>query len=410
MKGKLNIIVFVQWLAAILMFLQLEPYFVWPLHTYIVYYNTVPLLLILAAHSNFLRISLYEILFVALAILAAFCAGSNFLGIVMSILLVLFFLCDKKFLIDVFVKFRIIYVFLIAVSMIVWFMLSIGISFPYRIVSPLNSLKDYNYIVFPFLVKINEFTLNYDSLSNTIRFMGLFDEPGVVGTVSLIMLFIGRFDMKRIYNVILLLSGILSFSLFFYFAAFVFLLYNIIVSKNKAFYKFFIVVVLGVLVYYSYSNPVTQELIWNRLERNTSQKIISGNNRSSDELDMYVENIRGTDAYYWGVGDSQITERFSSSASIKNALLRYGFVVLVLFFLFYFFYSLHYIKHLLMCLVFMAFLYMTLYQRPGFFKVYYLFLFNMAVFAYTEQYQQFFNSEKHNNPLVELKKNKKARK
>ena len=126
------------------------------------------------------------------------------------------------------------------------------------------------------------------------------------------------------------------------------------------------------------------------MEWDTSRNTITGNNRSGDDLDAYVESIRGTSAYYWGIGNAQISERFSGAASIKNALLRYGFVVLALFFIFYFFYSGRYIKRLFVRLGFITFLYMTLYQRPSFFSIHYLFLFNMAVWVYSDYYKDFF--------------------
>lgn len=394
MKLSINYNELGQWVAAILIFLQIEPYFVWPLHSYIVYYNTVPFLLIIGAHCRFDRFSVLEGFFLSIAVLSAVCARYNIIGIGMSALFVLIFLCDKKYLIEVFNKFRNIYVILIAISMIVWLLVSLGVSLPYRTIPPLNSGKNIMVNAYPFLVKISPLSMSVDSLSNSVRFMGLFDEPGVVGTVSLMMLFVGKFDISKKYNIILLISGILSFSLFFYIACFVFLMYNVIVLSNyNKKYRFIVIILLFAGLYYSFQNATSYELIWKRLEWDASRSTITGNNRSGDELDDYVEQIKGTDAYYWGVGNKEVGERFSSAASIKNAILRYGVVVLVLFFLFYYFYSCRYIKSFWMRLVFVAFLYMTLYQRPSFFVIHYLFLFTLSVYAYSDQYGRLFLKE-----------------
>ena len=310
----------------------------------------------------------------------------------MSAMLVLLFVCKKEFQIDVFLKFKKIYVIIIGLSMVVWTLLQLGVNVPHHTIPPLNSLKQVTYDAYPFLVKLNIYTLSYDSLSNSMRFMGPFDEPGVVGTISLMLLFVERFDLRKKGNIVLLLSGIISFSLFFYVAAFVFLFYNITTNKNKGWYKTLMGVILASLVVYSFSNPITRELIWERLEWDTSRNTIVGDNRTGEDFDAYVESIRGTYAYFWGVGDSQISARFSGAASINNALIRYGLVVLVYFFVFYAFYSRRYIKSIFMWLAFMTFLYATLYQRPGFFTIHYLFIFNMAIYASSKKYQNLFTA------------------
>lgn len=394
----------VPWIAAILMFLQIEPYFVWPLHQYIVYYNTVPLMLILYNYNDFRRFSMYEYAFVLLSILAAICARYNILGIIMSAMLVLLFVCKKEFQIDVFLKFKKIYVIIIGLSMVVWTLLQLGVNVPHQTIPPLNSLKEVTYDAYPFLVKLNIYTLSYDGLSNSMRFMGPFDEPGVVGTISLMLLFVERFDLRKKENIVVFLSGIISFSLFFYVAAFVFLFYNITTNKNKGWYKTLMGVILASLVVYSFSNPITRELIWERLEWDTSRNTIVGDNRTGEDFDAYVESIRGTYAYFWGVGDSQISARFSGAASINNALIRYGLVVLVYFFVFYAFYSRRYIKSIFMWLAFMSFLYITLYQRPGFFTIYYLFIFNMAIYASSKRYQGLFTTNTHLVQKTSLRK------
>ena len=328
MKGKVNKTTIETWVAATLIFLQIEPYFVWPLHQYIIYYNTVPLMYILFSHSDFKRITQYEYFFVFLAVLAAICARYNILGIGMSALLVLLFICKKSFLIDVFLKFRKIYVFFIGLSMIVWILLLLGVNVPYQTIQPLNSLKEYTCNAYPFLVKINMYSASYESLSNSIRFMGLFDEPGVVGTISLMMMYVGKFDLRTRANKILLLSGIFSFSLFFFVGALAFLEYKIFATNQKKSQKVLLTTLLLSLIAYSFYNPITSELIWDRLEWDSSRNTISGYNRSGDELDEFVEKIEGTSAYYWGVGDTKKTSEFSGAASIKNALLRYGLVVI----------------------------------------------------------------------------------
>jgi predicted RNA-binding protein with RPS1 domain len=80
----------------------------------------------------------------------------------------------------------------------------------YSLIDPLNPLKDFLYKQYPFLVMPNE-VINVEFP----RFYGVFDEPGVIGTFAGIMLFAERYNLKKISNIILFVSGVFSFSLFF---------------------------------------------------------------------------------------------------------------------------------------------------------------------------------------------------
>ena len=83
----------------------------------------------------------------------------------------------------------------------VWLLLFFGIPVPGKIIAPLNAVKTYNYIAYPFLVIPNYLGAGLDVYFQSLRFCGPFDEPGVVGTIAGLMLYIDNFNLKDKRNI-----------------------------------------------------------------------------------------------------------------------------------------------------------------------------------------------------------------
>lgn len=79
----------------------------------------------------------------------------------------------------------------------------------YSIISPLNTIKSYEYIQYPFLVvsQVSDFVY--------FRFCAYYDEPGVVGSIASLLLIGNRFNLRLWENWPILIAGLFSFSLFF---------------------------------------------------------------------------------------------------------------------------------------------------------------------------------------------------
>ena len=362
------------WIAAFLLFAMTLPYFLWD---YLAYYNLLvklPLYIILYTQIDSKYKDLpFGLFFSFLAILADICYQQNLISMIFDIGLISVFVAKKGFLFSVYHKFRTLYVVTLSLSFLCVLLIVIGVSLPSQIIQPLNEFKNYNYIAYPFLV----IPFGEDS----IRFNSVFDEPGVVGTLSFLFLLIEQVNLKRIGNIIIFVAGVLSFSLFFYLGLGLYLIFRLVTLKGQIKQKVAIVVLsllaFGVII----TNETTQEMIVSRVEWDEDSGSISGDDRAHGDLKEYVASMRGTEAYLWGIQNKNIIDSYGGSASIQNAILKYGFVVVALFFIFYALYSLKYLKIRLYWFFFMGVLFILIYNRPTMFDIGRLFLYNMTLFS-----------------------------
>ena len=136
---------------------------------------------------------------------------------------------------------------------------------------------------------------------------------------------------------------------------------------------------MALLIVFSMQNTMTRLLIWDRLEYDKTQGMISGDNRADSSLKSYFNSIQGTSQYWWGVDNKRQLANFSDSAGYRNAILSNGAVVCIMYLLFFVLYALNRIKSIWYILIFITLLLATLYQRPGLFSVNYIFLFSMYI-------------------------------
>lgn len=369
------------WLLAFLIFLNFQPYFVWHLG-YTMYLITLPIIILCLSFMDKKIFSQpYFLLWIFTVFVGALCSRSNFFGIIMMMLIACsVFILRREIFYNVYRKLYLIYTITILISILMWIVVVvISVRVPYRIVEPLIALKEYNYIVYPFLVRVNTDSFNFENLSSIYRFCGLYDEPGVVGTISFLFLATERFNMKNRLNIVLLISGLLSLSLFFYLAVALYSVGLIFVNKKIGFNAR--IVVIAFLVgfgVYSYNNEILNALIWARVEgKETAQSFLDA--RASYDLQNYVSQTAFTYDWFWGVSDRSLVERFSSSSSIYNAIIAYGVITIVFYIFFFSVYSFQYSSTKMSALINIAVITLTLLQRPGLFIFYYLFLFRGLV-------------------------------
>lgn len=389
MKSKMKYSI-VEILISILMFLMLRPSFTWAWNMTLIQYFLFFLIAFQFDSKEKNNIALFCFLFVIISIVPI-AHGSNILGIFATVLLAFVPFMRKDSSLRCFELFKFIIVAVMTVSIVVWFAVVVfQISLPYTVIEPLNELKEYNYMSYPFLLvpmSISDLAL--------VRFCGVYDEPGVVGTLSLLLLFISDFNLKRFDNIVLLIAGIISFSLFFLIGFAVFLLIKVFVNKELKKYRMVSIAIVAALFVSALTIPVFNEMVGSRLEYDEDKGTIAGNNRSGDELDDYIVSIRGTDKYLWG--DPKGEKEFDAHASFQNAILRYGMVFMVLFFIFYFLYAKsRFHNNWKEISLFMLLLFLTLYQRPGFLIPTYLFIFSCAA-----QVRQVFIEEKRKLHMYE---------
>lgn len=374
------------WLVAFLFFLSLYPYFVWSIEPLANWWLTIPLFLLLFSHTRNKQYSVYFLFFLFITVWAGIFGGGNILGISMMALSSIIFAVKDSFLIQIYSRFRMIFVIFLAASLIVFLLVTFGVSLPhYSVPPPPRNTIDYDYYIFPFYA-----CPSVDDWRNLgiNRFNALFDEPGVVGTISFIFLFIEKFNFKKIGNCILLASGVLSFSLFFYIASFIYLAYYVIFQRTRLIYKLLIGVVIVFGLFRFAGTELFEGYIGSRLLWESEAQTISGDSRSSDDLKKHISNIRGTTTYFFG--EPEAVSRYQSSASIEKQILSYGFITVALFFLFFAFYSHKYLYTSKEWLFFYIVFFAIMYNRPTMFSFSRLYLFCMMVFVWTTKYQENF--------------------
>lgn len=354
---------------AIMIFARCMPFYLWAIEDYqrIFCSIAVPLVCFFNMRINKENRLHFILFFVSFLVLGLHREG--ILRFLNALLLCFIPFLNEGFLKKAYGYFNKIFCFLLVLSLINFAFYLLGAS-PIATIAPLNSLKSYDYGAFPFLV------VGMDDMRAFPRFCGLFDEPGVIGTLAGIMLFINRFEMKRWYNIALMLGGVLSFSLFFYV---IIVLAPFILSGNAK-TRMVSVVVLGFGLLIVLYNPVLYDLIGYRLNWNSAAGVFAGDTRSNTELSALISAERFSWSYWWGhpMADEYIGQ---------SSLLLFGYIQGFLFvFLniaayvvmsFKKIWSINKIDFVLFVLLLMA----CVYQRPYLFDINYIFLFTCLVYS-----------------------------
>ena len=227
--------------------------------------------------------------------------------------------------------------FLLVPSLLVHFLLVLGVPFP---TIPITRDGEYiNYIFDLRAVYVFE---------NQIipRFMSVFLEPGYLGVLMAFLLFANKFEIKRWYNKVFLFSLLISFSLGGYV---VFLLSYVLFlfANNRLNFASIAVSSLTVLIVVIAAQRINggdnmfNNLIIERLVSSQDEKIIIGNNRFSEGTDYYYE--QNHDKLLLGLGVEtvqKITGGYDYNEGINGAgykvyFLTYGILSAILMLFFY---------------------------------------------------------------------------
>lgn len=304
--------------------------------------------------------------FVLIYFLLGFCRGTSAWPIYFAYALIPCLKIDV--LSSTYRSFRFLIIIVFSLSLVNLLLLLFGVSLPSQNIEPLNTLKPYGYIQYPFII----FPMTAEDGAFS-RFCSVFDEPGVVGTLAGMILCVEKYSMHKIGNIILLIAGLLSMSLYFFVISFLFVLLQ---TKTK---KIFILCVIGFCVYILTSNiDFFNDYLWNRLVMTDDGKF-QGDNRNSTEFLRLFNNSFNDIRIILGYG-SDYVKNYQESASIQLFILRDGILFVLLFLIGYINLAFKYIKPRSRLLFFLIFLVGTLYQRPGFCNPEFLLLFSSFIF------------------------------
>ncbi|MDQ6967761.1 MAG: hypothetical protein Q9M14_03655 [Mariprofundaceae bacterium] len=289
---------------ALLGCLATKPYFVWNNKVVIVVVTLLTVILLLVDslqirdRIKFNGESLALGLFGIIVIFYFYCAGSvndvpilGFLAVLVSLACFLFLNDLNK--IEVYKTFKFLFAIFMIPGLFIWLLYLLGLPWDFfllgnisndQVLNPLKGAAGIYYKEFPASVVIGSFM---DGNSLFFRFSGMYDEPGVIGTISGLLLTVERFKLLNWTNCILFVGGIASFSLAF---IGIMILYMIL-TKN---WKVILFMMLSVLGIYSFLPMEVQSLL---TEQVIGRLVISSgaiqDNRETESL-----------LYYWSLWQS----------------------------------------------------------------------------------------------------------
>lgn len=224
---------------------------------------------------------------------------------------------------------------ILLISMIAWVLYLVGIALPYTFVDVNDGQYNFNNYYF--------FLLNYVGMDLPVpRFSSVFLEPGQLGMITSFLLFANKFEFKRISVLIIFIATIFTFSLAAYVLLFVSATaYLTLNSKNSikilVFWSALIFILFSFFSTYDNGDNMINNLIFSRLQYENGD--ISGNNRFSQDLDIYYDRFIASNDVVFGIGSANYSKLSweGGNAGFKVFLIQYGILGVILIFLTYLF-------------------------------------------------------------------------
>ena len=359
-----------QWLFVFIMTASIPPFFFWNISAIVYVLSSLGFFLYglwEKPKNEYWRISIF--LFILFYSYASFnlydglnLTGKIWNGYRLFISFAIFFISRENWT-EIYKKFLLVYTLTLIPSLLVYFSaIWGGLNLSHTFIPPLNELKDHGYIAYPFMV-ISEGLDNF-------RFCGYYDEPGVIGTVSGVLLIVNQCQMRDWKNWILLISGVFSFSLFFYILLSLYVLFFGSMKMKIALVIFTAVVI----AYLANSDNVFSNLILARLQMGDDGMLV-GDNRTKAAFDHFYDKFLHSDKLWFGYGHLYCSKVADiGGQSYKHIIVDHGIIMSILYVVAFVFYYLSYnLKKKQLFFVLMILL-SVLYQRPFITYLLYLFL------------------------------------
>lgn len=289
----------------------------------------------------------------------------------------------KKEVFSLFRKVMVIISF-IAIICYVSYMLNLGLS--YSVVPYYDGRMYQNYVNF---YDISFLYIN----STSTRVCGIFNEPGWLGTTIALIICYEKFDYKKMSNWILLVAGILTYSLAF----FLIIVAGFVIRNIKEYKKWIPIIAVIIIIMFVLPNINTNNTQINLLlsRFKVSSEGLAGNNRSSVTIDTLLNNMFLTARGLVGYGDgyaeclNSLYEK-KQILTIKTEFINFGILGMLFLYvppLFYIIKTPHFSKK---SLCFVICFWLSLYQRPWLYIVsnYMLLVSGVAYLNTSEPYEK----------------------
>ena len=203
---------------------------------------------------------------------------------------------------------------------------------------------------------------------STIRLCGIFNEPGLHGTVCALVLCAEDLNAKKKGNWILLISGILTMSVAFFMLIFLYFAFR---SSRKA--GWFAVLVLLMLLWITVLPHIKtgNEIFDHFIKRFTiTANGLAGDNRSNEELDRMLNGVlKKSPLFGYGGGYSNYHTSFVSS--YKMEIIEYGLIGFLLMYGSVFVSAMKRASNNASLIFFILIFFISVYQRPVIFTLTY---------------------------------------
>ena len=214
-------------------------------------------------------------------------------------------------------------------------------------------------------------------MGSLLRLCGLFNEPGYLGTFLALILCADGFDIKKKENIILLLAGILTFSLAFY----VILIICVALRYTRSLKSFIITILLLIILILVIPEIAKMNDTMNYLMLRINFDSLTS--RTSKVFDVLYDEWRTSDKVFFGYGygycSSKILIDTEGTASYKKALVEFGIVGFVLYYLNLIIPAVKRAKGYTLSIVFVICFFISTYQRPYMYKLDYMILLFSAI-------------------------------
>ncbi|MGR5116742.1 hypothetical protein [Photobacterium damselae] len=318
-------------LATIIFIFNIPPFFLWNIP--VIFYWTLLFSFWLVAFTRCKKINKNEIIvifiFIFIFILNSISlydiSRPNILTLISISIIIALPLCVKR---NVFKSIVYLYTAINILSMLCYFFVFFGGDLPTVIIEPLNQFKNGDYTN-------HLFTLSYsDTVINSyFRYQAIFDEPGVVGSLSMLIIVMTN-NRKGFFipRLIALLSGIISFSFAFYILLIIYILYKSL-FKIKHLTRFLCIVIALILIIVPNYDYLKNEIpMINKMDYRFSLLLAGSDkvsNRTSDIFESHFDEFINTKDIILGMGDGAASKVDPEGNSFKYYLYDNGLISFV---------------------------------------------------------------------------------
>lgn len=280
--------------------------------------------------------------------------------IVYPVIITSFLLLKEKIIIRTFDLFISLLSIIIFLGFFFWFLSIIG---GYSFYLGSCFIGERFYELYPFYV-VEPIPGGFDFIFR--RFNSIFDEPGMLGTICVLILCAKKFQISKDRRlIIILLGGILSMSLAFYIMT---CLYIFFTAKLSIKYILnIIVLILLIIIINNLVDGYIGELFGNRLDVSNISEL---DNRTSDDFNFAFNRYLNSSKIYLGMGHNAHVG-IGTSEGVKAFFYNYGYIGIFLLFLAFAglvkSYNIKYNECALIIIYAMNF-----YQRAGIYRLYML--------------------------------------